>query len=54
MRKVQFASDFADIVVGLIEDEDYRCGIEEIMDSIQYEKLNKYVNSLWSLFILKS
>ncbi|XP_062586922.1 sorting nexin-19-like [Saccostrea cucullata] len=35
------AEFFPDVLVQLLEKEDYDCGIEEIMDSIQYEKLNK-------------
>ncbi|XP_061191333.1 sorting nexin-19-like [Saccostrea echinata] len=36
------AEFFPDVLVQLLEKEDYDCGIEEIIDSIQYEKLNKH------------
>lgn len=30
-----------DVLVKLIDNEDYQCGIEELIDSMQYKKLNK-------------
>lgn len=41
LKIFRFPMSVVDVLVKLIDHEDYQCGIEEIIDSMQYKKLNK-------------
>lgn len=41
LSETQCSMCIVDVLVQLLDKEDYQSGIEEIIDSIQYKKLNK-------------